>query len=108
MTYVTTGLKYFRLSLRVECKTLTSDFPGIFPGALDVQASTITDEICLAAEAPAHQAGDQLSEHILPTMDDWRVFAHEAVAVGEMARGGWAPAAGGCTGRVGGGNGLMV
>ena len=62
-------------------------FPGIFRGALDVQASTITDEMCLAAaEALAHQVGDQLGPaHILPTMDDWRVFAYEAAAVGRKA-----------------------
>jgi malate dehydrogenase (oxaloacetate-decarboxylating) len=59
-------------------------FPGIFRGALDVRASTITDEMCLAAaQALAHQVGDQLSpDHILPTLDDWRIVAHEAAAVG--------------------------
>ena len=59
-------------------------FPGIFRGALDVRASTITDEMCFAAaEALAGQTGDQLGpDQILPTMGDWRVFAHEAAAVG--------------------------
>jgi malate dehydrogenase (oxaloacetate-decarboxylating) len=62
-------------------------FPGIFRGALDVRASTITDEMCFAAaEALANQVGDQLGpDHILPTMDDWRVFAEEAAAVGRKA-----------------------
>ena len=62
-------------------------FPGIFRGALDVRASTITDEMCFAAAtALAEQVGDQLGpEHILPTMDDWRVFAYEAAAVGQKA-----------------------
>ncbi len=62
-------------------------FPGIFRGALDVQASTITDEMCFAAaEALADQVGDKLGpEHILPTMDDWNVFAYEAAAVGGKA-----------------------
>jgi len=62
-------------------------FPGIFRGALDVQASTITDEMCYAAaEALANQVGDQLGpDHILPTMDDWKVFACEAAAVGQKA-----------------------
>ncbi len=62
-------------------------FPGIFRGALDVRASTITDEMCLAAaQALAGQVGDKLhASHILPTMDDWRVFAHEAAAVGSKA-----------------------
>lgn len=62
-------------------------FPGIFRGALDVRASTITDEMCLAAaEALARQVGGELGpDHILPTMDDWQVFAHEAAAVGRKA-----------------------
>jgi malate dehydrogenase (oxaloacetate-decarboxylating) len=62
-------------------------FPGIFRGALDVRASTITDEMCFAAaETLANQVGDQLGpDHILPTMDDWRVFAYEAAAVGSKA-----------------------
>jgi malate dehydrogenase (oxaloacetate-decarboxylating) len=63
-------------------------FPGIFRGALDVRARTITDEMCFAAaEALANQIGDQLDEeHILPNMDDWEVFPREAVAVGLKAQ----------------------
>jgi malate dehydrogenase (oxaloacetate-decarboxylating) len=62
-------------------------FPGIFRGALDVRASTITDEMCFAAaEALAEKVGDNLGpDHILPTMDDWTVFAYEAAAVGRKA-----------------------
>jgi malate dehydrogenase (oxaloacetate-decarboxylating) len=62
-------------------------FPGIFRGALDVRASTITDEMCFAAaEALANHVGDKLGpDHILPTMDDWNVFAYEAAAVGQKA-----------------------
>jgi malate dehydrogenase (oxaloacetate-decarboxylating) len=62
-------------------------FPGIFRGALDVRASTITDEMCFAAaETLANYVGDQLGpDHILPTMDDWQVFAYEAAAVGSKA-----------------------
>jgi malate dehydrogenase (oxaloacetate-decarboxylating) len=62
-------------------------FPGIFRGALDVRASTITDAMCFAAaEALAGQTGNQLGpDQILPTMDDWQVFAHEAAAVGRQA-----------------------
>lgn len=62
-------------------------FPGIFRGALDVRASTITDEMCLvAAQAMADQVGDDLGpEHILPTMDDRQIFAYEAAAVGRKA-----------------------
>lgn len=63
-------------------------FPGIFRGALDVRANTITDEMCFAAaEALADHIGDQLDEeHILPTMDDWDIFPREAAAVGMKAQ----------------------
>lgn len=63
-------------------------FPGIFRGALDVRARTITDEMCFAAaDALAEQIGEHLDEeHILPTMDDWEVFACEAAAVGMKAQ----------------------
>jgi malate dehydrogenase (oxaloacetate-decarboxylating) len=63
-------------------------FPGIFRGALDVRARTITDEMCYAAaQALADQIGDRLDEeHILPTMDDWEVFPREAAAVGAKAQ----------------------
>ena len=62
-------------------------FPGIFRGALDVRASTITDEMCFAAaNALANQVGAKFGpDHILPTMDDWHVFAYEAAAVGRKA-----------------------
>lgn len=63
-------------------------FPGIFRGALDVRARTITDEMCFsAAKALAHHIGDELdAEHILPSMDDWEVFPREAAAVGVTAQ----------------------
>lgn len=63
-------------------------FPGILRGALDVRARTITDEMCFAAAgALASAAGDRLSaDYILPTMDDWEVFAREAAAVGVKAQ----------------------
>lgn len=63
-------------------------FPGIFRGALDVRARTITDEMCFAAaKALADQIGDKLDEeHILPTMDDWEVFPREAAAVAMKAQ----------------------
>jgi len=63
-------------------------FPGIFRGALDVRARTITDAMCFAAaEALAKQIGDRLDEeHILPTMDDWEVFPREAAAVAMKAQ----------------------
>ena len=63
-------------------------FPGIFRGALDVRARTITDEMCFAAaDALASQIGDCLDEnHILPDMDEWEVFPREAAAVGVKAQ----------------------
>jgi malate dehydrogenase (oxaloacetate-decarboxylating) len=63
-------------------------FPGIFRGALDVRARTITDEMCFAAaEALANHVGDRLNEEqILPTMDDWEVFPREAIAVAMKAQ----------------------
>ncbi|MAT99855.1 MAG: malate dehydrogenase [Anaerolineaceae bacterium] len=63
-------------------------FPGIFRGALDVRATTITDEMCFAAaEALADFIGDDLDdEHLLPSMEDWQVFAREAAAVGMKAQ----------------------
>jgi malate dehydrogenase (oxaloacetate-decarboxylating) len=63
-------------------------FPGIFRGALDVRARTITDDMCFAAaEALANHVSDRLSEEqILPTMDDWEVFPREAVAVAMKAQ----------------------
>jgi malate dehydrogenase (oxaloacetate-decarboxylating) len=64
-------------------------FPGIFRGALDVRARTITDEMCLAAAealAAAAPAGGLDPECILPTMEDQDVFAREAVAVGMKAQ----------------------
>lgn len=63
-------------------------FPGIFRGALDVRAKTITDEMCIAA---AHALADMAAEHglnpeyILPTMDEWDVFPREAAAVAAKA-----------------------
>ncbi len=63
-------------------------FPGIFRGALDVMAKTITDEMCIAAanELAGCAADKGLSEdYIVPTMDEWEVFPREAVAVGMKA-----------------------
>ncbi len=64
-------------------------FPGIFRGALDVRAKTITDEMCLAAAyalAGAAPDGGMDPECILPTMVEWEVYAKEAVAVGMKAQ----------------------
>jgi len=64
-------------------------FPGIFRGALDVRASTITDSMCIAAaEELARCARDKglKEDYIVPTMDEWEVFPREAVAVGMKAQ----------------------
>jgi len=64
-------------------------FPGIFRGALDVRASTITDEMAIAAsEALAGMAEEKgLSpESLLPSMEDWEVFPREAAAVAMKAQ----------------------
>jgi malate dehydrogenase (oxaloacetate-decarboxylating) len=63
-------------------------FPGIFRGTLDVRASTITDEMCIAAaEALATMSEEKglTPEYITPTMDDWEVFPREAAAVAVKA-----------------------
>ena len=63
-------------------------FPGIFRGALDVRARTISDRMCFAAaEALAGAAGAGLdAEHLLPTMADWEVVPRVAAAVGLEAQ----------------------
>jgi malate dehydrogenase (oxaloacetate-decarboxylating) len=64
-------------------------FPAIFRGVLDVRATTITDEMAIAAaEELARYAEERgLDEgNIVPTMDDWEVFPREAAAVGMKAQ----------------------
>jgi malate dehydrogenase (oxaloacetate-decarboxylating) len=63
-------------------------FPGIFRGTLDVMATTITDEMCIAASYELAKCAEDkgLSEdYIVPTMDEWEVFPREATAVGMKA-----------------------
>jgi malate dehydrogenase (oxaloacetate-decarboxylating) len=63
-------------------------FPGIFRGTLDVFATTITDEMAIAAAyAIAKTAEDKglNDEYIVPTMLETDVFINEAVAVGMKA-----------------------
>ncbi len=63
-------------------------FPGIFRGTLDVFATTITDEMAIAAaHAIARTAEDKglNEEYIVPTMLETDVFINEAVAVGMKA-----------------------
>jgi malate dehydrogenase (oxaloacetate-decarboxylating) len=63
-------------------------FPGVFRGALDVRASTITDEMCFeAADALAdYVAGELGPERIIPTMDEWQVYPELAARTGMKAQ----------------------
>jgi malate dehydrogenase (oxaloacetate-decarboxylating) len=63
-------------------------FPGIFRGTLDVMATTITDEMCIAAAkelAKTAEDKELTPEYIIPNMNEWEVFPREAVAVGQQA-----------------------
>lgn len=63
-------------------------FPAIFRGALDVQAKTITDEMCIAAAhalAGVAEKKGLTADYITPKMDQWEVYPIEATAVGMKA-----------------------
>lgn len=63
-------------------------FPAIFRGVLDVQASTISDTMCIAAAeelAACAPDGGMNPEKILPTMDMWEVFPRVATATAMKA-----------------------
>jgi malate dehydrogenase (oxaloacetate-decarboxylating) len=63
-------------------------FPAIFRGVLDVEATKITDEMCIAAAEELAMCAEEKglsAEYILPRMDDWEVFPREAAAVGLKA-----------------------
>ncbi len=62
-------------------------FPGIFRGTLDVRASTITDEMCVAAAKALAELGakEANEEKVIPTMDQWELYPEEATAVGMKA-----------------------
>jgi malate dehydrogenase (oxaloacetate-decarboxylating) len=64
-------------------------FPAIFRGVLDVEAQTITDDMCItAAESLAEYAEERgvSQENIAPTMAETEAFVREAVAVGMKAQ----------------------
>ncbi len=64
-------------------------FPAIFRGVLDVRATTITDEMCLAAATELAKCAEEkglTEEYIIPTMAEYEVFPREAVAVGMKAQ----------------------
>ncbi|NNV09495.1 NAD-dependent malic enzyme, partial [Geobacillus sp. MMMUD3] len=64
-------------------------FPGVFRGALDADATYITEEMKLAAaSAIAALVGDDLSpDYIVPSALDERVAPVVAAAVEAVARG---------------------
>jgi malate dehydrogenase (oxaloacetate-decarboxylating) len=64
-------------------------FPAIFRGVLDVRATTITDEMAIAAAKELARYAEKRGldeDHIVPTMSDWEVFPREAAAVGVKAQ----------------------
>ena len=64
-------------------------FPAIFRGVLDVRASTITDEMCIAAAKELAKCAEEkglTEEYIIPAMSEWEVFPREAVAVAMQAQ----------------------
>ncbi len=63
-------------------------FPAIFRGTLDVMATTITDEMCIAAALELAKCAEDKGlrpDYILPLMDEPNIFEREAVAVGLKA-----------------------
>ncbi|MDR3306403.1 MAG: NADP-dependent malic enzyme [Endomicrobium sp.] len=63
-------------------------FPGVFRGALDVRASSITDAMCITAaiELASCIPDNKIRPNkILPTMDDWEIFPKIAAAIGVKA-----------------------
>lgn len=65
-------------------------FPAMFRGCLDVGATRIEDEMCIAAANELARRTEENGldeEHIVPAMTDWEAFVNEAVAVGLKATG---------------------
>jgi malate dehydrogenase (oxaloacetate-decarboxylating) len=63
-------------------------FPGLFRGALDVRARSISDGMAIAvarALADFAEARGLREEHILPRMDEWDVHVNVAVAAAMSA-----------------------
>lgn len=64
-------------------------FPGIFRGALDVRAQTITDEMALAAAHELAGCAEERGideENIIARMDEWQVVPRIAVATAMKAQ----------------------
>jgi malate dehydrogenase (oxaloacetate-decarboxylating) len=63
-------------------------FPAIFRGALDVRATTITDEMCIAAANALADIAEERGlreEYVIPSMHEWELYPREATAVGMKA-----------------------
>lgn len=63
-------------------------FPAIFRGVLDVRATTITDEMCIAAATELARCAEEKGitpEYIVPNMSEEDVFPREAAAVAVKA-----------------------
>ncbi|HUI24445.1 MAG TPA: NADP-dependent malic enzyme [Candidatus Kryptonia bacterium] len=64
-------------------------FPGIFRGALDVRARTITDAMAIAAAHELSRCAEERGlrdDRILPRMDEWEIHPRVAVAAAMMAQ----------------------
>jgi malate dehydrogenase (oxaloacetate-decarboxylating) len=64
-------------------------FPAIFRGVLDVQATTITDDMAIAAAQEIARFSEERGIHeddIMPSMDEWELFPRQAVAVALKAQ----------------------
>jgi len=64
-------------------------FPGIFRGVLDVRATTITDEMCIAAAEELAKCAEEKGiheEYIIPKMSEIDPFPRVAVAVALKAQ----------------------
>jgi malate dehydrogenase (oxaloacetate-decarboxylating) len=64
-------------------------FPAIFRGVLDVQATTITDDMAIAAAQEIARYSEERGIHeddIMPSMDEWELFPRQAVAVALKAQ----------------------
>jgi malate dehydrogenase (oxaloacetate-decarboxylating) len=63
-------------------------FPGIFRGVLDVRATTVTDDMCVAAADELAKFAEERGineKDITPHMDEWEVYPREAVACAQKS-----------------------
>lgn len=63
-------------------------FPAVFRGALEVAATSITDEMCIAAAYAIADRAEEIGlteESVIPTMEDFEMYVKEAVAVSKKA-----------------------